>query len=223
MKRLLFVVLLCGLAAVPSLGASSLGFWEEGAPGSIHLFWGFEPSNVVEIQVPNGHAFDADPSVAIASPPGSLSSPLAVMALSGTDLTFNSGEEESFSSAAPIDVHLKMNNFKTPNVFKEVWIDVIGTGTIVPTGVVALDGPAASFSYEFLEGPGPGTGADFGWRIRPNPSWEEVEFSIIPAAGALATLDSIHADTICVPAPGALLLASLGAVAVGWLRTRRRL
>ncbi len=204
------------------MGASSLGFWDEGAPGSIHLFWGFEPSNVVEIQIPGGQAFDADTSVAAAVPPGGISSPIAVLALSGTGLTFNSAQD-SFSSTAPIDVHLKMNNFRAPNVFKEVWVDVIGSGSVVPTGVVALDGRAASFSYEFLEGPGPGTGADFGWRIRPNPAWEEVEFSIIPAAGMLATLDSIHADTICIPAPGAFLLASLGAAAIGWLRTRRHL
>jgi len=187
------------------------------------LFWSFEPSNVVEVQVPAGQAFDADTSEAAAFPPGGVSSPIAVLALSGTDLSYDS-VQESFSSTAPIDVHLKINNFKSPNVFKEVWVDVIGTGTIVPTGVVALDGPAASFSYEFLSGPGPGTGADFGWHIQPNPAWEEVEFSIIPTGtGAAAVLNSIHADTICIPAPGALLLASLGAAAVSWLRIRRRL
>jgi hypothetical protein len=222
MKRVTFLVLLCGLAAAPAMGTSSLGFWDEGDRGSIHLYWGFEPGNVIEIELPGGDAFDADTSEATAFPPGGVSSPLAVMALSGTDLTYDS-VQDSFSSTAPIDVHLKMNNFISPNAYKEVWVEVIGSGTIVPTGVVALDGRAVSFSYEFLEGPGPGTGADFGWRIQPNPSWEEVEFSIVPAGGLPATLEAIHADTICIPAPGALLLASLGAAAIGWLRIRRSL
>ena len=62
MKRLLFVALVCGLATMPSLGAPSLGFWEEGAPGTIHLFWDLAPNRVLEV-VP-GTSFDTDPSEA---------------------------------------------------------------------------------------------------------------------------------------------------------------
>ena len=73
MKRLLFVVLLCGLATAPSLGASSLGFWEEGTPGSIHLVWSLEPDNVTQIQVPGGQSFDVDTSQEAVFPEGALS------------------------------------------------------------------------------------------------------------------------------------------------------
>lgn len=217
MKRLLFVALVCGLATVPSLGVPSLGFWQEGDQGTTHMVWDLGSATVLEIFP--GTSFITDTSEEAAFPAGIVHTPLGAAIISGTDLTYSNGV---FSSLNPIDVHLKMNNFPNPNVFKEIWVDVIGAGDIVPTGVLATDGPALSFTYTLLAGPGLGTGADFGWRINPNPFFEEVEFHVVPTvAGGLATLDGIHVDTICVPAPGGLLLVSLGAAVVGWLRTRR--
>lgn len=220
MKRLLFVALVCGLVTVPSLGVPSLGFWEEGAQGTTHMVWDMGLNTVGEVPLPNPPftSFIADTSEEASFPAGIVHTPIGVAIISGENLTYSDGV---FSSPNPIGVHLKMNNFPNPNVFKEVWVDAVGSGAVEPTGVVATDGPALSFSYTFLAGPGPGTGADFGWRIQPNPFFEEIELTVIPAAGTLATLDSIHVDTICTPAPGTLLLASLGAAAVGWLRARR--
>ncbi len=94
-----------------------------------------------------------------------------------TSLTYSNGV---FSSPNPIDVHLKMNNFPNQNALKEVWVKTTSSGTVKTTGAIATDGPALSFTYTPLAGPGPGTGADFGWDIRPNPFFEEIEFSVHP-------------------------------------------
>ena len=219
MKRLLFMALVCGLAALPSLGAPSLGFWQEGAPGTIHLVWDMAPSLVLEV-VP-GTSFDTDPSEAIAVPAGVVHTPLGAAIISGTNLTLQQWGlfEPEPNRRPPEDEQLP-----EPERLQGSLGEGHGSGTIKPTGALATGRSGPVIHLHPLAGPGPGTGADFGWDIRPNPFYEEIEFSVLPGATTgLATLSGIHVDTICVPAPGALLLASLGAAAVGWLRTRRGL
>jgi hypothetical protein len=58
--------------------------------------------------------------------------------------------------------------------------------------------------------PLPGSDADFGLRISPNPFWEDIGITIANPTGGIISLTGAHIDTICVPEPATILLLTLG-------------
>jgi hypothetical protein len=81
------MALVCGLATVPCLGAPSLGSWDEGDPGTTHLFWNLESNYVLETIL--GKSFDTDPSDQAAFLSAAFMPIIAAAIISGVNVTYD--------------------------------------------------------------------------------------------------------------------------------------
>jgi len=220
MKRILLTLAVCALMATPALsnptGAPDflpdLSTWPAGSARTTHQYWTFSEDYVKQSLA----VYNADPEES------ENQKAFAVIGADAGTLGWYGDETNGAFYGDNITVALKIDNFENPGGYKLIWVDVdIGYRDVIDvTSISATDGGSTTFDYYLLT-PELGSSADFGIKIVPNPRFEEIHFTILGESGA--DLYYIHADTICIPAPGAILLGSIGVAFVGWLRRRRTL
>jgi hypothetical protein len=196
--------------ATPVLAATSLGYWNEGDLGTTHQFWNFTPASVN----PGNHSqFYPENEFN----PNDGGKQVYAQTVLGT------WDGISTITGNTIVLDLKINDYTTANPCKYVWVDLGLTNGSVFEDSLAATAPGVDVAVTNLLGPGPGTGADFGFLVMPNPYFESILINIhADSVNAPAVLDWVHVDTICttIPEPATLLLLGLGTAMISRLRKK---
>jgi hypothetical protein len=196
MRRLIAIVLLCGISLAAQASISMIGWNPQDGATTLQV-WRFDTGTNPALPETDENPYgDAVAKVG--------------NALNPTAFAWGNGMWYGSKFSVTIDVP----NNPVANPWKEILVEVVYQGTIVDEW--AMDSDWNEFeklmSYDIDLCNGWTKRVDL-WYIEPNPDSERLCYGFNPAVtGAQAAVDSISISTICIPEPVTMVLLSIGAV-----------